>query len=40
MKIPLYQIDACSGRLLCGNPAAVCPLEDWLDDATMQAIAR
>ena len=40
MKIPLYQIDAFTGRLFGGNPAAVCPLEDWLDDATMQAIAR
>ncbi len=39
MKIPLYQIDAFTGRLFGGNPAAVCPLEDWLDDAAMQAIA-
>ncbi|MFQ5783332.1 MAG: PhzF family phenazine biosynthesis protein [Alphaproteobacteria bacterium] len=39
MKIPLYQIDAFAGRVFGGNPAAVCPLEDWLDDATMQAIA-
>ncbi len=40
MKIPLYQIDAFTGRLFGGNPAAICPLEDWLDDATLQAIAR
>ncbi|MEE8203199.1 MAG: PhzF family phenazine biosynthesis protein [Alphaproteobacteria bacterium] len=39
MKIPLYQVDAFTGRVFGGNPAAVCPLEDWLDDATMQAIA-
>ena len=39
MKIPLYQIDAFAGRVFGGNPAAVCPLEEWLDDATMQAIA-
>lgn len=39
MKIPMYQIDAFTGRLFGGNPAAVCPLEDWLDDATLQAIA-
>jgi PhzF family phenazine biosynthesis protein len=37
--IPLYQIDAFTGRLFAGNPAAVCPLEEWLSDAQMQAIA-
>ncbi len=40
MKIPLYQIDAFAGRLFGGNPAAICVLEDWLDDETLQAIAR
>lgn len=39
MKIPIYQIDAFTGRLFSGNPAAVCPLDRWLEDATMQAIA-
>ncbi len=39
MRIPLFQIDAFTGRLFGGNPAAVCPLEEWLDDATLQAIA-
>ncbi|HEY7992301.1 MAG TPA: PhzF family phenazine biosynthesis protein [Stellaceae bacterium] len=39
MKIPLYQIDAFTAKPFGGNPAAVCPLEEWLDDATMQAIA-
>ena len=39
MKIPLYQVDAFANRLFAGNPAAVCPLEEWLDDRTMQAIA-
>ena len=39
MKIPLYQIDAFTGRMFAGNPAAVCPLEGWLDDALMQDIA-
>jgi len=38
MKIPIYQVDAFTGRLFAGNPAAVCPLEKWLDDATMQNI--
>ena len=35
----IYQIDAFTGRLFGGNPAAVVPLEDWLDDRTLQAIA-
>ena len=39
MRLPLYQIDAFTRRVLGGNPAAVCPLEAWLDDATLQAIA-
>jgi len=39
MRLPLYQIDAFTSRLFGGNPAAVCPLEAWLDDATLQAIA-
>lgn len=37
--IPVYQVDAFADRLFSGNPAAVCPLESWLDDALMQAIA-
>ncbi|KPV47710.1 isomerase, partial [Kouleothrix aurantiaca] len=37
--IPMYQIDAFTDRVFAGNPAAVCPLVEWLDDATMQAIA-
>ncbi|OFW57890.1 MAG: isomerase [Candidatus Solincola sediminis] len=39
MKIPIYQIDAFSSRVFSGNPAAVCPLEAWLDDESMQSIA-
>lgn len=39
MRIPLYQIDAFTGRLFAGNPAAVCPLESWLEDGQLQAIA-
>ena len=38
-RIRLYQIDAFAERLFAGNPAAVCPLEEWLPDAVMQAIA-
>jgi PhzF family phenazine biosynthesis protein len=39
MRIPLYQVDAFTGRPFSGNPAAVCPLAEWLPAATMQAIA-
>ena len=38
-EIPLYQIDAFATQVFAGNPAAVCPLEEWLPDATMQSIA-
>jgi PhzF family phenazine biosynthesis protein len=39
MNVPIYQVDAFSSRLFGGNPAAVCPLDDWLPDATLQSIA-
>ena len=39
LTIPIYQIDAFSDRVFSGNPAAVCPLEEWLDDRILQAIA-
>lgn len=39
MELPIYQVDAFASRIFAGNPAAVCPLEDWPSDATMQAIA-
>ncbi len=38
-RIPIYQVDAFTSRLFAGNPAAVCPLETWLPDEQMQAIA-
>jgi PhzF family phenazine biosynthesis protein len=38
-SIPFFQVDAFADRPLTGNPAAVMPLEKWLDEATMQAIA-
>ena len=37
--IPVYHLDAFSDRVFAGNPAAVCPLEEWLPDRTLQAIA-
>jgi PhzF family phenazine biosynthesis protein len=39
VKLPLYQVDAFTSRVFGGNPAAVCPLEAWLPDAQLQAIA-
>ena len=38
-RLPLYQIDAFTDRVFGGNPAAVCPLDAWLPDDVMQAIA-
>ena len=40
MKIPLYVIDAFTQKVFGGNPAAVCPLEDWLSDEQLQSIAQ
>ena len=40
MEIPLFQIDAFTGRVFGGNPAAVCPLKNWLNEAVLQAIAQ
>jgi PhzF family phenazine biosynthesis protein len=39
MNIPIYQADAFTDTLYGGNPAAICPLDTWLPDATMQKIA-
>src|SRR5215469_440495 len=39
MRLPIYQIDAFASAVFKGNPAAVVPLEQWLPDATLQAIA-
>ncbi len=39
MTIRLLQVDTFTDRVLGGNPAAVCSLDAWLDEATMQAIA-
>ncbi len=40
MEIPIYQIDAFTSAVFSGNPAAVCPLKEWLDDGMLQAIAQ
>jgi len=39
VEIPLYQLDAFTGRLFAGNPAAVCMLREWPEDALLQAVA-
>lgn len=39
MNLTLYQIDAFAKKLFKGNPAAVIPLEQWIDDEMMQQIA-
>ena len=39
MKLPIYQVDAFTSKLFGGNPAAVCPLEYWLEESVMQSIA-
>ena len=38
MKIPVVHVDAFTSQAFRGNPAAVCPLESWLDDQTLQSI--
>jgi PhzF family phenazine biosynthesis protein len=39
MNIPIYQVDAFTNQLMRGNPAAICPLTEWLADETMGQIA-
>lgn len=39
MNIRIYQVDAFAEKLFSGNPAAVCPLTEWLPDSLMQEIA-
>lgn len=39
MRLPIYQVDAFTSNLFSGNPAAVVPLDHWLPDPVLQAIA-
>ena len=39
MKLKLWHVDAFTDKVLAGNPAAIVPLDAWLDDGLMQAIA-
>ena len=38
-SLPFFQVDAFAEKPLTGNPAAVMPLDRWLDETIMQAIA-
>ena len=38
-ELPFTQVDAFADRPFTGNPAAVMPLDAWLPDETLQAIA-
>jgi len=39
MRIKLFQVDAFTDRVFGGNPAAVCFIDEWLEDEVMQNIA-
>ena len=39
MKLPIFQVDAFTDELFKGNPAAVVPLDKWLEDKLLQEIA-
>jgi PhzF family phenazine biosynthesis protein len=40
MKVDIFQVDAFAEQVFTGNPAAVCPLDNWLDDTLLQKIAQ
>ena len=39
MKIPIFQVDAFTSKVFGGNPAAICVINEWLEDDLMQKIA-
>jgi PhzF family phenazine biosynthesis protein len=39
MQLPIYQVDAFATEVFRGNPAAICPLDEWLPTELMQSIA-
>ena len=39
MRVPIFQLDSFTTRRFAGNPAAVVVLQEFLDDALMQAVA-
>lgn len=40
MTLPIYQIDAFASKAFEGNPAAICPLQEWLADDILLSIAE
>lgn len=38
-KLPVFQVDSFTDKVFGGNPAAVCIMDSWLDDESMQKIA-
>jgi predicted PhzF superfamily epimerase YddE/YHI9 len=39
MHLPVFHVDAFTSRAFAGNPAAVCPLNSWLDDELLRLVA-
>ncbi len=39
MKLDIYQVDAFTKEVFKGNPAAICPLDEWISAELMQKIA-
>ena len=39
MPVPIFHVDAFTDRPFHGNPAAVCPLENWFDDRLLRSVA-
>jgi PhzF family phenazine biosynthesis protein len=39
MRLKIFQVDAFTDQIFCGNPAGVCPLDDWLAADVMLRIA-
>lgn len=40
MTLDIYQIDAFTDQIFKGNPAAVCPLNEWISDRILLNIAK